>query len=801
MTIRFEVYSFEKTAVHTFLGCHTIYLRDHKDLLEANGKWVEFPSLVLKRRTSKDKVSGRLHVGIRCMTTDEVDRIKQVLEKPKKNIGEFVVPTTDARKTRVGGIGITDGQPKVDRATHFTINPQNGDSDDWKVEHIGPNGEVFPVDIVENDDGTYTVNYTPEEAGLHHFNILMNGQPISDEPFDVNIMDTANEDESEVCGPLNPDDVHNVDDPVNVRVVARNKDGSPLDVGGDEVTCEVDGPSDCAPQVRDNKDGTYDIAWNPATIGKYKMQLKLNGKPITRQPYELDVQAKIEPNACTFVDSPPPTVGKEAEITVQAKDKDDQPINAGGEHFDVEVCGPDGQPVDSFVRDNGDGTYSALFVPIQGGKHTVRMNVNHKALPKHEVYCYLDTDPYLSKIDGPGLKGGDLRSGNGIPCNFVLTAKDYSGCDVKHGGDPFTCEVDGPDNTKRYVPPLDNGNGTYTFEYVPEKPGLHNMTFKLGGIPMRDAPLQIPITDGFDPKRSHFVGKGLEKLYRDIPKTVLLQANDPYGNPLQSGGADLDMDAVDYKGDKISTKKGYYKGNGLYPVTFTPKELGLVELKLKSNHQPIPGKVFYAYCEDASHAPDPVQCLVDGPPQGSMQVGVPSLFKVTLKDKNGDQLKSGDDDVEVLVNGPNNKPVAEPVNPLDLQDGTYNIEFTPKEPGKYTIDVKVLGQSIKGLPLTEVAAPGNLEGDAFISSRSIDIRLRDECGNPIENEVEIDKIDVNFQLANGEATNDVIYKRKLIGSGICRIKYQTLKQGDYLINVLVDKEHIVGSPFKVSVKG
>jgi len=63
----------------------------------------------------------------------------------------------------------------------------------------------------------------------------------------------------------------------------------------------------------------------------------------------------------------------------------------------------------------------------------------------------------------------------------------------------------------------------------------------------------------------------------------------------------------------MPTKKGYYKGNGIYPITFTPNETGLYEYKVKSANQPIKGKLFYGMCENVDNSPDPVNSIIDGP--------------------------------------------------------------------------------------------------------------------------------------------------------------------------------------------
>jgi len=46
----------------------------------------------------------------------------------------------------------------------------------------------LPLQAIEGDDGTFTVNYVPETAGEHVFDIKLNGHPIKDSPHSVKVI-------------------------------------------------------------------------------------------------------------------------------------------------------------------------------------------------------------------------------------------------------------------------------------------------------------------------------------------------------------------------------------------------------------------------------------------------------------------------------------------------------------------------------------------------------------------------------------------------------------------------------------
>lgn len=68
-----------------------------------------------------------------------------------------------------------------------------------------------------------------------------------------------------------------------------------------------------------------------------------------------------------------------ATFTIEARDKNGQRRNEGGDPFVVEVMGPTG-PVPCDVVDNGDGTYAVTYNPEDAGRHDVAVTLEGKPI-------------------------------------------------------------------------------------------------------------------------------------------------------------------------------------------------------------------------------------------------------------------------------------------------------------------------------------------------------------------------------------------------------------------------------------
>eukprot|EP01080_Neovahlkampfia_damariscottae_P003934 gene3934-7144_t len=376
VTIRFEIYNWQQVGNHEFLGCHTIYLRDHPELFNANGKWIEM-WLVLKKRTSNDKtVSGKIHIGLKVDKGIEIDELKKMKEDIRNKKG---LPMADPRRTKLSGPGVIDGKPKVDIETHFTITPILPDGtpcpkcdDEWFVDLKSSTGNNVDVKLTPSDDGSHLAKYTPNEPGNHELTINLNDKPIADKPFDIYIQPSLVADQCEVYGyPLEPNSLNFVGHDCTVHVQAVDKFGNHLNFGGDKISCKINTPSPHQTILKDNNNGVYDITFNPKQVGKYRLFISMNEQLISEEGFYVKIQSK--PFAC--IEAPElstekPFIATDTIVSIQLVDKDYNKITSGGENFNV-IIKYGSQPVVASIIDNHDGTYSAIFMPERKGSYSV----------------------------------------------------------------------------------------------------------------------------------------------------------------------------------------------------------------------------------------------------------------------------------------------------------------------------------------------------------------------------------------------------------------------------------------------
>ena len=185
---------------------------------------------------------------------------------------------TDSSKTLVYGPGVEDGKVQDNLPTHFTIESRDRDGnkvprggDPYEVNIQGPNGPVESK-ITDNNDGTYTVEYAPSDAGKHKIDVTLKEKAVAKSPYHVNVKEGADHRTSCIGG-------------IVFTIQSKTKSGKNLDRGGEpfEATCDAPGFA-----WKDNGNGTYTGSCGPVPAGgSYTLSIKVNGKDIVGSPSKL----------------------------------------------------------------------------------------------------------------------------------------------------------------------------------------------------------------------------------------------------------------------------------------------------------------------------------------------------------------------------------------------------------------------------------------------------------------------------------------------------------------------------------
>jgi len=147
--------------------------------------------------------------------------------------------------------------------------------DDIGCKIVGPKGEEVPLELKDNGDGTYTVNYQPIGPGKHVITPTVQGKPVKKAPFNVNVSAGADAGHSFVEG-------------YTFKIRAVDSRGENRKDGGDVFKVEIHGPSGIVQGVKvdDLKDGSYLVSYKLPSSGDYEVNITINDKHIKGSPWK-----------------------------------------------------------------------------------------------------------------------------------------------------------------------------------------------------------------------------------------------------------------------------------------------------------------------------------------------------------------------------------------------------------------------------------------------------------------------------------------------------------------------------------
>ena len=345
-----------------------------------------------------------------------------------------------------------------------------------------------------------------------------------------------------------------------------SSDGGSGTKTGTEVRILVSGPEALriVGTYTDNKDGTLTGAFTPPVPGLYAIAVYIGttllGNDAYRQTAKTPEEMRRTDPAQCVVEGPgllAPMANDLAVLTVTAVDAAGARRPGGADKVSVLISGPDGEHIVGDVDDNGDGTYTASFLPVKKGTYAIAVYVEAKLVgndgkpfivnitkditevpvsetPKitkvtsggkpddndnnnnsegnnnsnNSVWASIETEteeesqdpevttePMLCLASGPGLTDGGAAQETQT---FTIRAVNSDGKQRRRGGDRFRVFISGPDSLHIRGKVHDLGNGTYTAAYVPPVEGLYNIAVYMGDVPVGEGkPVQVAVVSSF----------------------------------------------------------------------------------------------------------------------------------------------------------------------------------------------------------------------------------------------------------------------------------------------------------------
>nr|XP_057930810.1 filamin-C-like [Doryrhamphus excisus] len=670
-----------------------------------------------------------------------------------------VDPSVDTSGVHVYGPGVEPRGVLREVTTHFIVDARalNKVGGTHVKAHIAnPSGTSTDAYITDKGDGTYRVEYTPFEDGMHLIEVLYDDAPVPKSPFRVSVVEGCDPTRVRAYGPGLEGGITNKPNCFTVETRGAGTGGLGL---------TIEGASEAQISCKDNKDGSCSVEYVPYTPGDYDVNINYGGHPIPGSPFKVPVRDPVDPSK---VKCSGPGLGSGVRAHIPQTFTVDC-TQAGQAPLDVKLYGPTGTMEPVGVKNNGDGTYTVHYTPAQDGPYTVAVKYAEQEVPHSPFKVMSQPGHDASKVraSGPGLDSKGVSAS--LPVEFTIDARDA-------GQGLLTVQILDPEGKPKNATIQDNRDGTYTVSYVPDSIGPYTITIKYGGDEIPYSPYRIqslPTGDASKCRLTVSIGghgvSGLQKL-QTLEDTVITVDAKSAGKGkvtckvLTPQGMELDMDVVE-------------NHDGTFDIYYTAPEPGKYVITIRFGGQNIPKSPFNVVASNEPVAPrDTVDPLFR-----------PVNFLVPFTPQQGE--------ISGEVRMPSGKTACPHIT--DNKDGTITIKYQPTERGLHEMDIKYDGNHIPGSPLQfYVDAVNSGVVSAYGPGLSYGMVNRAATFTVVTKNAGEGGLSLAVE---GPSKAEITCKDNK--DGTCTVSYLPTAPGDYNIIVKFDNKHIPGSPFTAKITG
>ncbi|XP_066182806.1 filamin-B isoform X4 [Sylvia atricapilla] len=698
---------------------------------------------------------------------------------PKFPVRVKVEPAVDTSRVKVFGPGVEGKDIFREATTEFTVDARpltKAGGDHIRTQITSPSGSPTDCLIQDNADGTYSVEYTPFEKGPHTVSVTYDGVPVPNSPFRVNVAEGCHPSRVKAEGPGLTEAFTN--QPNAFSVVTRG-----AGIGGLGIT--VEGPSESKISCKDNKDGSCSAEYVPYVPGEYDVNITYGGEHIPGSPFKVPVKDVVDPSKVKIAG---PGLG----TAVRAKIPQSFTVDtskAGIAPLEVVVMGPRGVVGPVNVVDNGDGTHTVVYTPMQEGPYMITVKYADEEIPRSPFKVKVLPTYDASKVtaSGPGLSSyGILAS---LPVEFSVDAKDA-------GQGLLAVQITDQEGKPKRVDIHDNKDGTYTVTYVPDKTGRYTIGVKYGGDDIPASPYRIRASPAGDASKCLATGPG-------IAPTVKTGEEVGFVVDAKSAGKGkvtctvLTPDGTEAEADVVENE------DGTYDIFYTAAKPGTYVIYVRFGGVDIPNSPFTVMAVDADDVTSQSQEPV-GASRPGFQPWVTEEAYVPVGDMNGMGFRPFDMVIPFAVRkgeitGEVHMPSGKTDTPdiVDNKDGTVTVKYAPTEVGLHEMHIKYMGNHIPESPLQfYVNYPNSGSVSAYGPGLIYGVANKPATFTIVTEDAGEGGLDLAIEGPSKAEISCIDNK-----DGTCTVTYLPTLPGNYSILVKYNDKHIPGSPFSVKISG
>ncbi|XP_029350558.1 filamin-A-like isoform X8 [Echeneis naucrates] len=673
-----------------------------------------------------------------------------------------VDPAVDTSGVKVYGPGVEPRGVLREVTTHFTVDARTlKTSSQIKTCISNPSGANTDTYITDKGDGTYRVEYTPYDDGLHLIEVLFDEVSVPKSPFRVSVTEGCDPSRVRAYGLGLEEGLVNKQNRFTVETRGAGTGGLGL---------AIEGPSEAKMSCKDNKDGSCSVEYIPFTPGEYDVNITFGGLPIPGSPFRVPVRELVDPSK---VRCSGPGLGSGVRAHVPQTFTVDS-SKAGVAPLEVQLYGPSGVAEPISVTDNSDGTHTVNYTPANDGPYTVCVKYADQEVPRSpfKIKTLPAHDASKVRASGPGLNASGVLAS--LPVEFTIDARDA-------GEGLLTVQILDPEGKPKKANIRDNRDGTYTVSYVPDMTGRYTITIKYGGDEIPYSPYRIHALPTGDASKCLVTGSGIGPTIQIGEETVITVDAKAAGKGKVTckvstpDGAELDVDVVE-------------NADGTFDIYYTAPEPGKYVITIRFGGEHIPNSPFHVVVSPVETVPiieepnDPIG-LVDGMEPMLRPFSLVIPFTVQKGEITGE------------VRMPSGRTACPHIT--DNKDGTVTVKYSPSERGLHEMDIRYDGNHIPGSPLqfyvdainsghVTAYGPGLTHGTVNRPA-TFTIVTKDAGEGGLSLAVE------------GPSKAEISCKDNK--DGTCTVSYLPTAPGDYNIIVKFDDKHIPGSPFTAKITG
>ncbi|XP_052465193.1 filamin-B isoform X2 [Carassius gibelio] len=657
----------------------------------------------------------------------------------------------DTSKVKVFGPGVAGEGVFREATTDFTVDARaltKVGGKHIKAHVKNPSGAATDCVISDNGDGTYIVEYTPFENGVHSVEVLYDETLVPKSPFQVGVGEGCDPSRVQAKGPGLEEALTNK--PNQFSIVTRG-----AGVGGLGIT--IEGPSESKMSCKDNKDGSCSVEYTPYVPGLYDVNITYGGQHISGSPFKVPVKDVVDSRKVKISG---PGVGSGVRANIPQSFTVDC-SKAGVAPLSVAVTGPKGRAESAEVTDNGDGTHTVSYTPSVEGSYSVAVKYADEEVPHSPFKLRVQPTHDASKVraSGPGLTTGLPAS---VPVEFTIDARDA-------GEGQLSVQITDQDGKPKKANIQDNRDGTYKVSYVPDKAGRYTIVIKYGGDEIPTSPYRVRATASGDASKCSVTGPGVGPTI-GIGEEVGFVVNTKGAGKGKVSCTILTPDGTEVQAEVIENE------DGTFDIFYTAPKPGTYVIYVRFGGENIPKSPFKVTVTEGGYNP---ANSVNGTGYRPFDMVIPFTFR------------KGEITGEVQM--PSGKTARPEI--MDNKDGTVTVKYAPTEAGLHEMHIKYDGTHIPESPLQFYV---NSSSSANVSAYGPGLVFGTANKTAVFTIYTEDASDGGLDLAiEGPSKAEINCVDNK--DGTCTVSYLPTLPGDYNILVRYNDKHIAGSPFTARI--